>query len=117
MKTTHHRLVLVLALSLGSAGICQAVTVVRPAGNTATAHPTEAPTVSTGTITSIDVARGVMAVAGRVIHFTAKGVSFSDDRRTPSHEGLQGLKPGDKVTVRSVMRDGGNQAIQIVVKD
>jgi ribosomal protein S1 len=108
-------LAVTLAFSMGSVGTALAVTTV---GSTnTTVRPTESETVTNGTITSIDAGRGVLAVSGRVIHFTPKSVMYSDDRHKPPHKGLEGLKPGDKVTVRSVMRDGGNQAIQIVVKD
>ena len=117
MTTKHTRLALALSLtlSLGAAGAAQAVTVA--GSSNTTVRPAEAETITNGTITSIDAARGVLAVSGRVIHFNPKGVSYSDDRRKPPHNGLEGLKAGDKVTVRSVMRDGGNQAVQIVVKD
>jgi len=114
-RLVHLRLSLALALSLGIAGVAQAVTV-SGASNT-TARPAESATITTGTITSIDAKRGVMAVSGKVIHFTPKGVTYSDDRRKAQPDGLEGLKAGDKVTVRSITRDGGNQAIQIVVKD
>jgi ribosomal protein S1 len=117
MTTKRNQLALAFALaySLGATGVAQAVTVA--GSSNTTVRPAEAETITTGTITSIDVARGVLAVSGRVIHFTPKGVAYSDDRRKPPHNGLEGLKAGDKVTVRSVMRDGGNQAVQIVVKD
>ena len=115
MKTTHSRLAFALALSLGMVGVAQAVTVA--GSSNTTTRPAAEETVTSGTITSIDAARGVMVVSGRVIHFSPKTVIFSDDRRKPTHDGLEGVKPGAKVTVRSVMRDGGNQAIQIVVKD
>jgi ribosomal protein S1 len=112
----HSRLVFALALSLGMAGAAQAVTIAGTSNTTAT-KPAEAETVTTGTITSIDAKRGVMAVSGKVIHFTPKSVAYSDDRRKRQADGLEGLKPGSRVTVRSVTRDGGNQAVQIVVKD
>jgi ribosomal protein S1 len=112
----HSRLAFALALSLGMAGVAQAVTIAGTSNTTPT-KPAEAEAVTTGTITSIDAKRGVMAVSGKVIHFTPKGVTYSDDRRKRQPDGLEGLKPGAKVTVRSVTRDGGNQAVQIVVKD
>jgi ribosomal protein S1 len=115
MKNNHTRLAIALALSLGLVGMAQAVTVAGKSNAPATTAQAE--TVTSGTITSIDAKRGVMAVSGHVIHFTAKGATFSDDRRRPGEDGLEGLKPGDKVVVRTVTRDGGNQAIQIVVKD
>ncbi|MEO8308870.1 MAG: DUF5666 domain-containing protein [Pseudomonadota bacterium] len=105
------------AIALSMAGVAQAVTNVGTSKSTAPAAPAVAETITTGTITSIDAKRGVLAVSGRVIHFTPKGAAFSDDRRQSAHDGLEGLKPGDKVTVRSVTKDGGNQATQIVVKD
>jgi hypothetical protein len=116
MTTIHNRLALVLALSLGFTGLAQAVTV---AGSSTITDPRakQAETVSTGTVSSIDTKRGVLAVSGRTYRFTPATVSFSDDRKKPTPEGLAGLKPGNKVTVRSVTRDGGNQAVQIVVKD
>ena len=118
MKSAHTRLVLALVLSLGTAEVAHAVTVVGARNTAATpANPATAETITNGTITSIDAKRGVVAVSGKVIHFTPKGVTFSDDRRKPPPGGLEGLKAGDKVVVRSVMREGGNQAIQIVVKD
>jgi hypothetical protein len=108
-------LALTLGLSLGAATGARAVTV---AGSSiTTTRPAEAETLTSGVITSIEAARGVLVVSGRVIHFTPKGVTYSDDRRKPPHNGLEGLKAGDKVTVRSVMRGGSIQAIQIVVKD
>jgi ribosomal protein S1 len=116
MTTIHYRLALALAFSLGMAGLAQAVTVAGASNATAT-RPADTETVTTGTITSIDAKRGVMAVSGKVIHFTPRGVTYSDDRRKRQPDGLEGLKPGAKVTVRSVTRDGGNQAVQIVVKD
>ena len=119
MTTTLNRLAFGLTLSLGMIGIAQAVTVVGGSNSTAAnaANAATAETITNGTITSIDAKRGVVAVSGKVIHFTAKGTTFSDDRRNSNPGGLEGLKAGDKVTVRSVARDGGNQAIQIVVKD
>jgi ribosomal protein S1 len=119
MKTIHSRLartglVLAMALSVGT-GVAHAVTREGSSNSPATTATSE--TITSGTITSIDAKRGVMAVSGRVIHFTTKATAFSDDRKQVSPDGLEGLKPGDKVTVRSVMREGGNQAIQIVVKD
>lgn len=115
-KSAHLRLALTVALSLGTAGMAQAVTIAG-SGSAAVTNPATAETVTTGTITSIDTKRGVMAVSGKVIRFTPKGVTYSDDRRKRQPDGLEGLKPGAKVTVRSVTRDGGNQAVQIVVKD
>ena len=116
MTTKRNRLALGLVLSLGAVGMAHAVTIAGTS-NTTAARPAAEETVTTGTVTSIDAARGVLVVSGRVIHFTPKGVTFSDDRKKGPADGVEGLKPGAKVTVRSVMRDGGNQAIQIVVKD
>jgi ribosomal protein S1 len=116
IKSTHTRLALAVALSLGMVGAAHAVTIAG-SSNAAVANSAKAETVTTGTITSIDAKRGVMAVSGKVIHFTPKGVTYSDDRRKRQPDGLEGLKPGAKVSVRSVTRDGGNQAVQIVVKD
>jgi hypothetical protein len=116
IKSAHIRLALAVALSLGTAGMAQAVTIAG-SNNAAVTKPAAAETVTAGTITSIDAKRGVMAVSGKVIHFSPQGVTYSDDRRKRQPDGLEGLKPGSKVVVRSVTRDGGNQAIQIVVKD
>jgi hypothetical protein len=116
MTRNQSRLALALVLSLGAAGIAQAVTVAGATNTTAT-RPAEAETVTTGIVSSIDAGRGVLVVSGRVIHFSPKTATFSDDRRKASADGLDGLKAGVKVTVRSVMKEGGNQALQIVVKD
>jgi hypothetical protein len=116
MTGNQYRLALALALCLGAAGMAQAVTVAG-SSNTTAARPAEAETVTTGVVSSIDAGRGVLVVSGRVIHFSPKTATFSDDRRKGPAQGLEGLKAGAKVTVRSVMKDGGNQALQIVVKD
>jgi hypothetical protein len=115
MNTNHNRLVLGLALSLGAVGIAQAVT---PAGSatTATAN-TNQEAVTTGTVTSVSVERGVIAVSGRIYRFTPGGLAYSDDRKKPEKGGLAGLKAGTKVTVRSVGGTGALQAIQIVARD
>lgn len=116
MTTAKVRLVLALTLSLGLPGMAQAVTVAG-AGNTTATQPATVEKVTNGTITSVDVKRGVLAVSGQVVHFTPRSVTFSDDRKQRDPDGVEGLKPGDKVTVRSVVANGENQAIQIVVKD
>jgi hypothetical protein len=114
----HNRLALGLALTLGVVGMAQAVTVAGPATTTTPdTRARQGETVSSGTVTSVDIQRGILAVSGRVYRFTPGAVAFSDDRRKPAPGGLAGLKPGSKVTVRSVTSDGGNQAVQIVVKD
>ena len=116
MKTNHNRLALGLALSLGVVGVAQAVTVTGSATPTATKGPNQE-SVTAGTVTSVSVERGVIAVSGRIYRFTPTGVAYSDDRKKPEKGGLEGLKPGTKVTVRSVTGSGGLQAIQIVARD
>jgi len=116
MKTNHNRLVLGLTLSLGVVGIAQAVTVTGSATPTTARNPNQE-SVTTGTVTSVSVERGIIAVSGRVYRFTPNGLAYSDDRKKPEKGGLAGLKPGTKVTVRSVGASGGLQAIQIVARD
>lgn len=115
MNTNHSRLALGLALSLGVVGIAQAVTTAGSATPTSKTANQEA--VTTGTVTSVSVERGVIAISGRIYKFTANGLAYSDDRKKPEKGGLAGLKPGTKVTVRSVGGLGGLQAIQIVARD
>lgn len=115
MTTLHTRALVLLALTLGVVGMAGAVTV---AGSNAAATPAKQPTeaVTTGTVSSIDTGQGLLVVSGRLYRFKPATVSFSDDRRKPGG-GIAGLKPGSKVTIHSVTRDGANQALQIVVKD
>jgi hypothetical protein len=117
MIKIHTRLALGLALSLGCIGLVQAVTVTGPTPAASTRPNTNGETVTTGTVSSINMERGLLAVSGHVYRFTPTGVTFSDDRKKPGTEGLGGLKAGTKVTVRSVERDGGLQAIQVVARD
>lgn len=117
MTTNQNRIALGMALSLGLVGLAQAVTVVGPSPTTSTRPNTSGEAVTSGTVSSINMERGLLAVSGRVYRFTLSGVTFSDDRKKPAAGGLAGLKPGTKVTVRSVARDGGFQAIQIVARD
>lgn len=119
MTTNRNQIALGLALSLGCVGLAQAVTVAgpSPAATTSTRPNTNGETVTSGTVSSISMERGLLAVSGRIYRFTPTGVTFSDDRKKPSPDGLAGLKAGTKVTVRSVTRDGGFQAIQVVARD
>ncbi len=113
MTILHKQLALGIALTLGAIGTAGAVT----AGSAAAAPVTQtAEPVTTGVISSIDTAKGLLVVAGRLYRFKPGAVSFSDDRRKPGG-GIEGLKPGSKVTVQSVTRDGGNQAVRIIAKD
>lgn len=116
MTTLHTRALVLLALTLGVVGMAGAVTV---AGSNAAATPAKQPSeaVTTGTVSSIDTGQGLLVVSGRLYRFKPATVSFSDDRRKPAAGGLAGLKPGSKVTIHSVTREGANQALQIVVKD
>jgi hypothetical protein len=115
MNTNPNRLVLAVALSLGAAGVAQAVTLAGSATPTAAKATQE--TVTTGTVTSVSAERGIIAISGRVYPFTPNGLAYSDDRKKPEKGGLSGLKPGTRVTVRSVGGSGGLQAIQIVARD
>lgn len=118
MKKIHNRLALGLALSLGAMSLAQAVTIAVP-GVTAESAKTEqkSETVSTGTVSSVNVDQGLLAVSGRVYRFTPGELSYSDDRKTPASGGIEGLKAGTKVTVRSVTRSGSHYAIQVVARD
>jgi hypothetical protein len=118
MKTLHNRLALGSALFLGAIGMAQAVTVAVP-GVTAESAKAEqkSETITTGTVSSVSVENGLLAVSGRVYRFSSGELSYSDDRKTPAPGGIEGLKAGTKVTVRSVTRSGSHYAIQVVAKD
>jgi hypothetical protein len=117
MKEIQNRVALGLALSLGVVGMAQAVTTAGSSAAAATTRPEAGETLTNGTVSSINTAQGLLAVSGRVYRFTPGQLVYSDDRRKPVPGGLEGLKAGTKVTVRSVTRGGSLQAIQVVARD
>jgi hypothetical protein len=116
MKASRHiaSLVAGLGLMLALPAAVQARAPV-PGGGTQPATSAPADKVQTGTVTSIDAARGIIVVDGRSYRMDARHTSLSVDRPKLRGTGLGSIKAGDKVMVRGVEKNGATQAVQVVV--
>lgn len=73
--------------------------------------------IESGRLSSVDVARGVLVFKGQTYRLDPRQVAFSDDRKDPGKGGLQSLKAGDTVILRSIRKNGVSRVLQLVVRD
>ncbi len=106
---------LVVAAGLLAAAPAGAMTTAGPGAVVNTPGARE--TVVNGVIARIDVKQGVLVAGGRTYRFDPAGVAFSDERREPVSGGLASLKPGSKVSLRTILQDGTERLLQITARD
>jgi hypothetical protein len=99
-------------LALAVPAVVEATTTARPAAVAAVAAE-----IQSGHVTGIDLKRGLLFVDGQTYRIDAHQAAFSDDREKGGKSGVESLKRGDSVIVRSVRRNGERRVMQIVVKD
>jgi hypothetical protein len=106
---------LVLAAGLLAATPAGAMTIAGPDAVVNTPGARE--TVVNGVIARIDVKQGVLVAGGRTYRFDPAVIAFSDERREPVSGGLASLKPGSKVSLRTILQDGTERLLQITARD
>ena len=87
------------------------------ARNGATRNNSNGETVEQGVLNSISPGSGVLVVSGRNYRFNVASLAFSDDRKDAEKGGLESLRSGLRVVVRSRPSSSGREAIQLVIKD
>ena len=120
-RGTPRPLGLALALAFGTLLASQPAAArapVEPRGPaTAGLRPEPAQEIHEGRISGYDVRRGILMVDGQAFRVDPATTAFSDDRRVRPEGGLAGLRPGVKVIVRGVRRDGLMRATQLIARD
>ncbi|MEY2855113.1 MAG: hypothetical protein RL030_2245 [Pseudomonadota bacterium] len=107
--------ILVAASAIGLACAATGAMAVTIAGQNAAVTTTEtAVDVVNTTLSSIDLKRGVLVAGGRTYRFNAATVGFSDDRKPTVAGGVESLKNGSKVTLRTAKQGDLPHVLQII---
>lgn len=109
-----HTLILT-TLAVGFTALPVLAVTTSPAG-IAVVSPDAKTEIINAVVSSIDAKRGVLSASGRTYRFDPASIAFSDERKQAAGT-LDSLKPGSKVTLRSVQQNGVNRLQQIVAHD
>lgn len=109
--------ILAAATAIGLACAATSAMAVTHAGQNAVVNTTEnAGDVVNTVISSIDVKRGVLVAGGRTYRFDPAAVGFSDDRKPAVAGGIESLKNGSSVTLRTSQQGDLPQVLQIIAR-